>query len=176
MFLKEVYRHSKWMFAGMLFFAIAHIGVNLKRGMVFSPFFHYGMYSGVYEPKRDYLVNLVTINGDTLRGKDFTPPEWDKLQYSLNQVLASRCDTLFYQNQVRRLFLKAGLEAPSINHYVNKGSVQQRLEQYKVKLAGEYNVLPENVNIVQCRYIYVYDKFIFQEKTDSLTGTNHLCH
>ncbi|HSK13716.1 MAG TPA: hypothetical protein VK907_10905, partial [Phnomibacter sp.] len=109
MFLKEVYRHSRWMFAGMLFFALLQLAINYKRGMVFSPFYHYGMYSWPQPPRQFYQIRSVLLNGDTLRGKDLSPQRWDKVHYTLQQAYASTCDNSFYQEQVARLFKKAGL-------------------------------------------------------------------
>lgn len=176
MFLKEVYRHSKWMFAGMLFFAIAQLTINYKRGMVFSPFFHYGMYSAKVEPQHDYLVNVVKLDGDTLRGEDFTPAEWDKVQYTLHQAISSRCDSLFYKNQVTRLFNKAGLPAPNSKFFINKENQQDRLNIYKLWLAKQLGKEGSKVEISQNSYFYFKEKFVFQQKMDTLTGTNILCH
>ncbi len=176
MFLKEVYRHSKWMFAGMLFFSLGQLLVNYKRGMVFSPFFHYGMYSAKVEPRHSYLVNIVTVDGDTLSGADYTPPQWDKIQYTLQQVVASSCDSLFYQNQILRLYRKAGLPAPNSKYFVNFGNRQKRLETYKIWLAKQLGKKGASIKVSQNRYVYYFEKFVFQQKMDTLSGTNILCH
>jgi hypothetical protein len=176
MFLKEVYRHSKWMFAGMLLFVSGQLVVNYKRGMVFSPFFHYGMYSEKVKPRPDYLVNIVTMNGDTLRGADYTPAQWDKIQYTLHQVIASSCDTLFYQNQIQRLYAKAHLPAPESKIFINKGDQQVRLKTYKIWLAKQLGKEGAQIQVTQNRYVYFFEKFVFQEQIDTLTGTNILCH
>ncbi len=175
MFLKEVYRHSKWMFAGMVLFAVCQITINLKRGMVFSPFYHYGMYSGVFHPRKEYFVNIITVKGDTLRGKDFSPAAWDKIHYTLQQIHASRCDTLFFKNEVERLFIKAGLPPPPLHLFVNEGTMNQRLDKLKSKLAAEFKVKPNEVVIKQCSYSFLNDKLVFKKDNQDFKASNHLC-
>lgn len=175
MFLKDVYRHSRWMFAGMLFFAGAQLIINLKKGMVFSPFYHYGMYSEVALPKHVYPVTIITINGDTLRGKDFTPVQWDKFHYLLQQVIASKCDSLFFSHQVKRLYHKAGLNTPDPHLFINEGTVAQRLEAFTILLAKYYKVRPDQIHISQNNYAYTFNGFVFRDSIEGLTATNQLC-
>lgn len=47
--------------------------------MVFSPFYHYGMYSEVMKPQQSYPIFGVTVDGEELKPKDFTPQQWDKI-------------------------------------------------------------------------------------------------
>ena len=56
MFLEKVYRYNKALFAGMLFFIVMQLFVFYKHGMVFSPWYNYGMYSEVIKPQKEYAV------------------------------------------------------------------------------------------------------------------------
>ncbi len=47
--------------------------------MVFSPFYHYGMYSEVMKPQQSYPIFGVIVDGEELNTKDFTPQQWDKI-------------------------------------------------------------------------------------------------
>jgi hypothetical protein len=163
------------MFAGMLLFATIQLAVNYKKGMVFTPFFHYGMYSAPAEIKKEYTINIVTIGGDTLRGKDFTPPQWDKIQYTLNQIIASNCDSDFYTHQVSRLFKKAGLPAPNTVLFINKRTSEAQISLYKKWLAKQLNRNSESVEVAQGTYRYQTGTFIFIHPNETLSGTNHLC-
>jgi len=164
------------MFAGMLFFAIGQWVINFKGGMVFSPFFHYGMYSAPAEIRRDYFINVVIKDGDTLRGKDFKPPQWDKIQYTLHQAIASGCDTNFYNNQVSRLFNKAGLPAPDARLFINKGTKEDRIALYKTWLSKQIKHNGAQIDVAQGIYRYQTGAFIFLQPTDTLQGSNLLCH
>ncbi len=59
--------------AGQLF-------IDYKRGVVCSPFYHYGMYSAVMEPQKIYIIPEIEANGSILRTKDFSPQLWDKIE------------------------------------------------------------------------------------------------
>lgn len=164
------------MFAAMLLFAAGQLLVNFKAGMVFSPFYHYGMYSAKSPPRQSYFINLVQVNGDTLGGADFTPGQWDKIHYTLHQVISSRCDSLFYQNQISRLYKKAGLPPPPSKYFLNAGSADYRLQTYKAWLAQQLGKKDGKVEVWQSRYIYFNRQFLFQQTMDSLSATNILCH
>jgi hypothetical protein len=79
MYLRAVFRQSKWWFVVVIIFIACQLFINFKHGMVFSPFFHYGMYSEVMKPQQAYPVFSVSVNGEELRAKDFTPQQWDKI-------------------------------------------------------------------------------------------------
>ncbi len=136
MFLKKVYQHSKVLLAGMLFFMLLQVGINVKRGMVFSPFFHFGMYSAPQKPASTYVITTVMVNGDTLRGTDFTPQGWDKIHYNLFRTWQSRCDTTFFRNQISRLYQKAGLPVPVEYNFINTLSFEDRMTWYKAHVAA----------------------------------------
>lgn len=154
MFLKKVYRHSKLMFAGMLFFVLLQVGINVKRGMVFSPFFHFGMYAAPQKPASTYVINTVMVNGDTLRGTNFTPQGWDKIQYNLFRTWQSRCDTAFFRDQISRLYKKARLPAPNRNAFINTMPFEDRMQWYKVHVAAVTGHPNWEVIISRDRYHY----------------------
>jgi hypothetical protein len=47
--------------------------------MVFSPFYHYGMYSEIMKPKPSYTAYQVYIDGEILQTKNYAPQKWDKI-------------------------------------------------------------------------------------------------
>ena len=170
MFLKEVYWHSKWMFAGMLFFMLAQLAVNLKKGMVFSPFFHYGMYSAPQQALRVYNVNVVTLNGDTLRSKNFSPQQWDKIHFTLQAIMASSCDSSFYTTQVERLYVKAKiLPAPTAKNFVNKETRQEKLDLYKSWLGKQLGKPGAKVNVQQAAYRFHKANLDYEGPLDIMT-------
>ena len=107
------------MFAGMLFFIAIQLFVFSRRGMVFSPWFNYGMYSAVIKPQKEYAVYKVYADGKLLEGDDFTPQQWDAIHFVLSESEAAGCNEHFYDTQIKRLFTKFHLPVPRKEHYVN---------------------------------------------------------
>jgi hypothetical protein len=79
MYLKHLFHQSKFWFVVVIVFITCQLFINVKHGMVFSPFYHYGMYSEVMQPKDTYPIFGVTVNGEELKAKDFSPQQWDKI-------------------------------------------------------------------------------------------------
>lgn len=79
MYLKELYHHNKYWFAVVLVFILCQLFINFKRGMVVSPFYHYGMYSGLMKPDSSYTVLEIIADGEVLRTKDYNAQQWDKI-------------------------------------------------------------------------------------------------
>ena len=175
MFLKEVYRHSKWMFAGMLFFILLQLVINYKKGMVFSPFYHYGMYSMVQPPRHHYYINTVTVNGDTLKGSQFSPQQWDKIYFTLQQVLLSRCDSSFYNEQVLRLYKKAGLPVPHPSFFINKNTPEELLNRYEIWLGKQLGKTNAQVDVSSNMYRFHFGRFVYQRKENILDPTLYSC-
>lgn len=119
MFLRKVYRYNKGLFAGMLFFIIMQLFVFYKHGMVFSPWYNYGMYSEVIKPQKEYAVYKVYADGKLLKGKDFSPQQWDDIHFALSQADAAACNEHFYESQIKRLFTKFHLPVAGKEHYIN---------------------------------------------------------
>lgn len=67
----------------MLLFIAGQLLINLKQGMVISPFYHYGMYSEVMEPQQAYPVYEIIVNEVPLRTQDFSAQQWDKIMLPL---------------------------------------------------------------------------------------------
>jgi hypothetical protein len=79
MYLKDLFRHNKAWFTVTLLFILCQLFINFKRGMVVSPFYHYGMYSEVMKPKENYPVFEITADGELLKTQDFSVQQWDKI-------------------------------------------------------------------------------------------------
>lgn len=114
MFLNLLYKHSKLLFVLMIAFICGQLFINVKYGLVFSPFYHYGMYSQVMRPQSEYLVPEIVVDGILLKGNDFTPWTWDKILQPVNYFTAIPAGNSLYKNEVTRLtpaFLSSGKTA-----------------------------------------------------------------
>ena len=63
----------------IIIFIAGQLFINYKRGLVFSPFYHYGMYSSIIKPATQYNIPEVFVDGERLAAKDFSPQEWDNI-------------------------------------------------------------------------------------------------
>jgi hypothetical protein len=79
MYLKRLYQHNKYWFLVIALFITGQVFINYKRGVVFSPFFHYGMYSDLIQPANEYKVIEVLVNEKQLSTSNFSPQEWDRI-------------------------------------------------------------------------------------------------
>ena len=103
MFLSQLYKHSKLLFLLVIAFICGQLFINVKHGLVFSPFYHYGMYSQVMKPAGEYLVPEIFVDGFKIKGSDFTPWTWDKILQPLNFFTAIPSSNSLYNNEVKRL-------------------------------------------------------------------------
>ncbi len=105
LFIKKVYRYSKPLGIGMLFFVVVQLFCFYKGGMVFSPWYNYGMYSSVIKIEPVYEVNTVS----DLQGSSYSPQRWDKIHYTLQQQQALNKNDSLYETEVKRIFSKLHL-------------------------------------------------------------------
>lgn len=130
MLLKQVYKHSRFLFSAILIFIALQLFVNFKRGVTLSPFYHYGMYSEVMQVETNWTVFEIEQNGKLLRGQDYSPVEWDKIMMPLQYFSGISKSNQLYQTDVKRLLQKLSLNAPEKNFLVNC-NYQQFLHWYK---------------------------------------------
>lgn len=87
-----------------MLFITGQLFINYKRGVVFSPFYHYGMYSSVINPEKQYRVTEVHINGKRLAAKDFSPQQWDNILLPLEKFYAQKeWNNMLWQTDILRL-------------------------------------------------------------------------
>ena len=103
LFIKKVYRYSKPLCIGMLFFVAVQLFCFYKGGMVFSPWYNYGMYSSVIKIEPVYKVNTVS----QLQGSSYSPQQWDKIHYTLQQLQSLNKNDSLYENEVLRILSKS---------------------------------------------------------------------
>ena len=131
MYLRKIYQQHKGWFIFIMIFISAQLFINYKHGVVFSPFYHYGMYSSVINPQAYYGVTEIIVNGKMLQTKDFSPPEWDKiiLPISMNNN-QEEWNSSIYNNTIKRL-----LHIKDSSAYVNHYNTSQFQKWYKCYLA-----------------------------------------
>lgn len=172
MFLNQVYKHKKLLFWLMIFFIFGQIFINIKHGLVFSPFYHYGMYSQVLKPEKTYSVPEIFIDGKQLMGKDFTPWTWDKILQPVTFYASINTSNLLYKNEVKRLshaFIGGKREA-YFNQACNYPLFIEWYKKYLAMVTGK----PVNEVVINYRtYAFTNNRLHPTPQTISLQG---LCH
>lgn len=90
----------------MVVFVLLQLYINYKHGMVISPFYHYGMYSEPMPVEPAYQSYLITVNGQTLQGKNFTAQQWDKIYQPIIYYHNIDSSNRLYTQQVMRIMDK----------------------------------------------------------------------
>ena len=174
MFLKKVYRYNKWLCGAMLFFIAGQLFVFYRAGMVFSPWYNYGMYSGVIKPEKEYGVYKVYADGKLLSGNEYSPQQWDRIHFTLSQVDAAACNQNFYQTQITRLFTKFHLPLPNENFYINTLYKPAEIkEQYSNRLAQDFK--KQKVQIIPMLYEWNGNMLVVKDSLKAINSNSFQC-
>ncbi len=151
MYLKELYYHHKFWFLFIVLFIISQLVINYKRGVVFSPFYHYGMFSEVIKPQKNYIVTEVFVNDTLLQTKDFTPYQWDKITLPVQMFYSQQqWHSTLWQRDIHRL-----LHVTDSSKYLNSITEKSFNEWYKNYLQI---ILHQNINDVKIKFTdYEFD-------------------
>lgn len=151
MYLQQLYKHSKWLFALVALFIVGQLVVNFKRGMVVSPFFHYGMYSEVFKPAPTYEVFEVSVNGKQLRGSNYAPWTWDKIIVPLTYYSSINRSNQMFTGDIQRLMSKLRLPANE-KHFLLTCDYPAFEAWYRLYLAKIINQPVSSINIISRTY------------------------
>jgi len=171
MFLKSVFNHSKLLFLLMIIFIAGQLFINYKRGVVFSPLFHYGMYSEVMHVKPTYQVWEVQVNGQKLSAEDFSIQQWDKIILPLQYYQGINSSNQLYHRDVKRLLQKLHLFTTEENFLSNCSypDFEQWYKRYLQSVTGEA------VSDMEITYrSYRFDSVLIP--TDTATSLQQLCN
>ncbi len=142
MYLKSLYKQSKFWFAIVILFAAGQLFINYKHGVEFSPFYHYDMFSLLFTAKPNYEVTEVRVNSVPLQTKNFTPNGWDNIVIPIVQYQNSQqWNSLIYNTTIKRL-----LHTTDSSLYVNFVSQQQFDAWYRQRIIRLLH-LPKDANI-----------------------------
>lgn len=155
MYLKKLYQHNKFWFVVIIVFIAGQLFINYKRGVVFSPFYHYGMYSAIIKPDTLYNIPEVYVDGDRLAVKNFSPQEWDNImQPVIKMNEQQKWNNQIWQTDIHRLLPFA--EASKFTNSITKEEFDQ---WYLLHLQ---NLLDKKINKVKINfsdYNFINDTF-----------------
>ncbi|HEX8332757.1 MAG TPA: hypothetical protein VF622_09040 [Segetibacter sp.] len=137
----------------MILFVIGQLFINYKRGMVISPFYHYGMYSEVIKPKPLYGVYEVRVNNELLQSTHFSPQKWDKIILPIKYFHSLDSMKSLYEKDVKRLMLSLGIHTDATK-FTTRCDVATFSEAYKNYLQNVLDKPVDSVNITYRNYAY----------------------
>jgi hypothetical protein len=151
MYLKELYHHHKFWFLITVLFIIGQLFINYKRGVVFSPLYHYGMFSEVINPQRNYTVTEIFVDEKLLRTKDFSPYQWDKIALPVNMFYTQQqWNSTIWQRDIHRL-----LRITDSSKYLNNITEASFKEWYKNYLQ---TILHQTISTIKIQFTnYEFD-------------------
>ncbi len=153
MFLNLLYKHSKLLFVLVMVFISGQLFINVKHGLVFSPFYHYGMYSQVMRPQNEYLVPEIVVDHVLLQGKDFTPWTWDKILQPVNYFTNIPASNALNKNEVTRL-TPAFLSFNKTSNFIQPCDYPGFMDWYKTYLTGILGRPVKTVEVASRKYTF----------------------
>ncbi|MEP6844854.1 MAG: hypothetical protein ABI861_02585 [Panacibacter sp.] len=124
-------------------FIAGQLFINYKRGVVCTPFFHYGMYSEVIKPTAQYNIPEVSVNGKRLAAKDFSPQQWDNImQPGIKFYKQEEWNSKYWQTDIHRLlpFTDSSKFVNTITEDQFMIWYRQRLENITGNKIGVFNI------------------------------------
>jgi len=143
MYLAQLYKQHKYWFIVVLLFIAGQLFINAKKGMVCSPFFHYGMYSAPMPADTSYMYLEVWVNNEQLKPSDFSPQRWDKIIQPVLYFSRQQQENNYQFNEAHRI-LGINDTAKFINR-ITKRDFDPWYRQYLGSILGK-QVLTININ------------------------------
>jgi hypothetical protein len=132
MYLKQLYKQHKGWFLFAILFCIAQLFINYKRGVVASPFFHYGMYAAKMNIPDTIEVFEVAVNGKPLEPFHFSAQEWDKLMLPLYQYnTVQQHNSHLWNTDIQRLLSKLGMKQTNADNFLSSINLDAFTKWYR---------------------------------------------
>jgi len=138
MYLKQLYQQHKGWFLFVVLFIAGQLFINFKRGAVFSPFYHYGMYSEKMNLTDSLGVYRITVNNRYLQPFDYSAQTWDKLTLPLDNFgKAQHYNSAYYHGDVQRLLEKLHAHSTEDNFGIPAFNFSDWYKGYVESVIGE---------------------------------------
>ncbi|MBX3255359.1 MAG: hypothetical protein KF862_14555 [Chitinophagaceae bacterium] len=155
MFLYKLYRYKRSLFALAVAGCLIQLVIFYKQGAVATPFFNYGMYSEKILSKDQYEIYKVYVNGELLKGDDYSIQEWDKIYVPVYMYYAKDTTNELMIEVRNRLLLKLqlkGLEADNRYFENREFNDEAFIEWYAAYLCGFSGHSSQNIRVIKQNY------------------------
>ena len=127
MFLPKLFRHNKLLFLFFICYAFAQLFINVKRGLVATPFLHYGMYSGYMGRANEIDIWEVEVNREKISLIDYNGKIADQVIEPLRLYEQLGNSNLLYHSHISRFLQPFHLAFDStafVCHLANKDFIR----------------------------------------------------
>jgi hypothetical protein len=141
-------QNSKYSYFTLFLLAVIAIQlfINVKRGIVVTPFYHYGMYATKMELTDTVIAFELKNNGKVLSPFQFSAQQWDALMLPLFfYKQADNTNRLQWQQNIQRILQKVSIY-PNSALYTGKPSAQEFSKAY-TNLA--YRITGSSISVEQ---------------------------
>lgn len=147
MFYKKLYQHSKGLFWIFVSFLFAFVFLNYKWGVVATPVYQYGMYSGPTYLSDTLHLMQVNINGKKLNMAEYAFASKDKMLVMPERYLKSLHQNKAIQQSLQRIFTPVGMGALfNSDNFVQQVQPQLFMQWYRNQLQ---NFMHEEINAIE---------------------------
>ncbi|MFT3981227.1 MAG: hypothetical protein QM687_12200 [Ferruginibacter sp.] len=108
MFIKQLYHYNKYGLAVFLFFLLFFFYINYKWGLVATPVYQYGMFSGSYSVKDTQQVYEIYVDGKLLEPATLHFTRRDMLFTLIEKYERQKKDPLVLYQTMQQIFGRAG--------------------------------------------------------------------
>lgn len=137
-FLSEAFKKNKGIAAGFILFASTQLFINFKRGLVATPFYHFGMYSHPLYVEKEYKVWEIIANNKVIRMSNYTPQQCDRILSPLEYLSNIKKSNNLYETDIKRLLdkFKISTNDKDFIQQCNYSDFEQWYKGYLSKIEG----------------------------------------
>lgn len=155
MFLKDLYLHSKKLFIVVTLFVTTFLYINYKQGIIISPIYEYGMYSGYFHLQDTLVAYHIYVNDKIVdpailnlaeRDLVFISPISFYMQAEHNDINFLMSNNIFNKMHIGKIIVKSNFE--------NNTLEKDFLNWYRKLLQKVFSIAIKRFAIYKQSYIY----------------------
>lgn len=152
MFLKQLYQYNKYGWAAFLFFVIAFFYINIKWGVVATPVYQFGMFSGTFHVSDTQHLYEIWVDGKKINTAEMHFTQRDMLFTMIERYQnASKLHPQIAET-LQHLYRRAGLGFLNNDKAYQQGTTDKVFAQWCL----QYLKLPQakRLQVMQSKYIW----------------------
>lgn len=160
MFLLKLYQFNKLAFVLFASFIIAFIFLNYKWGLVATPIYQFGMFSGIETIKTQTNAYSVYVNNQLLNLNNYTAPELDLILIPARQYLLQKSNNESVYYTFKNVFSKVGISGLlKEKNFRNDITTRAFSDWYKSEIGKQLYFKVESVKITSRNYFFINGQF-----------------
>ncbi len=158
MFLKKLYGFNKIFCTGFVFVIILFCFLNYKRGMVMTPIFQYGMYSGIFHLTDTQAIYKIYVDDKLIDLTKYSFEKNDDILVSIGNYEKAKHSNAITFETMKRIMSKVGLSSfMTASNFSNNISDQDFMLWYKRKMEKLFGNPIEKIEIFSQKMLWQQD-------------------